>query len=259
MKVSAHCYAITGLAFVPPWSVNSGFVVGEQITLVVDTGANMLSAQTIHGYASNIRPGNILQVINTERHLDHVGGNSYFRERESDIYGHYKIARKDEDLVGAIDEFNACITNSARREKQEARVFYVGTRIANPTIPITTETQLDLGGLEAHILLTAGHTQTNISIYIPDDNVLFAGDCLLNGYLPNLEEGMAEDWRIWLTSLDKIEAVAPAVVIPGHGNVLRGEQITEEIRQTQEVLETALRIGRAPTPNYCCVGALLVA
>ncbi len=139
------------------------------------------------------------------------------------------------------------VTNDMRREKQEARVFYAGTRIANPTIPITAETQLNLGMLEIHILLTAGHTQTNISIYIPDDNVLFAGDCLLNGYLPNLEEGMSEDWRIWLASLDKIEAIAPAVVIPGHGNVLYGEQITEEIRQTRQVLETALRIGRAPT------------
>jgi hypothetical protein len=47
MRLSDRCFAVTGLAYVPPWSVNSGFVAGEQITLVIDTGANALAAATI--------------------------------------------------------------------------------------------------------------------------------------------------------------------------------------------------------------------
>ena len=44
MKVSRHCYAVTGLAFLPPWSVNAGLIAGQAKTLVVDTGANMQAA-----------------------------------------------------------------------------------------------------------------------------------------------------------------------------------------------------------------------
>jgi glyoxylase-like metal-dependent hydrolase (beta-lactamase superfamily II) len=109
MKISQHCYAITGLAFIPPWTVNAGFIAGVTTTLIVDTGATMQSARTIYGYASCVRPQNRLLVINTERHLDHVSGNSLFRDQDIDVYGHCGIARTDEELAEAITELNACI------------------------------------------------------------------------------------------------------------------------------------------------------
>jgi glyoxylase-like metal-dependent hydrolase (beta-lactamase superfamily II) len=110
MKISQHCYAITGLAFIPPWTVNAGFIAGATTTLIVDTGATMQSARTIYGYASCVRPQNRLLVINTERHLDHVSGNSLFRDQDIDVYGHCGIARTDEELAEAITELNACQT-----------------------------------------------------------------------------------------------------------------------------------------------------
>jgi hypothetical protein len=60
MKISEHCFAITGLGFTPPWEVNAGFVCGDNRTLVVDTGPSYLAGRTVYGYASNVRPGNEL-------------------------------------------------------------------------------------------------------------------------------------------------------------------------------------------------------
>ncbi|HTS47380.1 MAG TPA: hypothetical protein VMH05_05520 [Bryobacteraceae bacterium] len=37
MRLSQHCYALTGLGYVPPWSVNAGIVAGRETTLIVDT------------------------------------------------------------------------------------------------------------------------------------------------------------------------------------------------------------------------------
>ena len=96
MRISRHCYAITGLASVLPWTVNAGIIAGDAITLVVDTGANTQAARTIYGYAKSVRTDNRLLVVNTERHLDHIGGNSLFHEQGVDIYGHQGIARTDE-------------------------------------------------------------------------------------------------------------------------------------------------------------------
>ena len=39
LRLSSRCYAVTGLGYSLPWCVNSGFIVGEESTLVVDTGA----------------------------------------------------------------------------------------------------------------------------------------------------------------------------------------------------------------------------
>src|SRR5215469_15927519 len=99
MKISRHCYAITGLASALPWTVNAGIIAGDPTTLVVDTGANMQAARTIFGYARSVRQANRLLVVNTERHLDHIGGNSLFHEQGIDIYGHPAINRTDEDLA----------------------------------------------------------------------------------------------------------------------------------------------------------------
>ena len=97
MKISDHCYAITGLSFIPPWAVNAGFIVGQRQTLIVDTGPNFLSAQTIYGYASTVQAENSLIALNTEQHFDHLGGNSFFQEKNIDIYGHYQIHREEGD------------------------------------------------------------------------------------------------------------------------------------------------------------------
>ncbi|MBN9387005.1 MAG: hypothetical protein J0I20_03040 [Chloroflexi bacterium] len=58
MRLSKSCYAVTGLAFEPPWSVNAGFVAGEKRTLIIDSGANTLAARTILGYAQAVKPDN---------------------------------------------------------------------------------------------------------------------------------------------------------------------------------------------------------
>ncbi len=56
MRLSAHCYALTGFAYLPPWAVNAGFVAGRERTLVVDSGPTALAAATILGSAMTAIP-----------------------------------------------------------------------------------------------------------------------------------------------------------------------------------------------------------
>ena len=74
MKLTKNCFAVLGFGYYPPWIVNSGFILGANKTLVVDSGL-IIAAQTIYGYAKNVKPGNEIIVVNTEKHLDHIGGN----------------------------------------------------------------------------------------------------------------------------------------------------------------------------------------
>ena len=247
MRLSDHCYAITGLGYTPPWSVNAGFIVGRETTLIVDTGACALSAATIHGYASTARPDNRLAVINTERHFDHIGGNCYFLDRGVDIYGHAALKRTEEEFRAELDEFNALIANPTRKRRLEAGAFYAGTRLENPNRPITEDTTIDLGDCAAEIILTPGHTPTNLSVWIPADRILFCGDCLANLYLPNLDAGTASDWRQWLHSLNRIEQLQPAVLVPGHGPVAMAENVARLIESVRSVLEEAIADGFSPT------------
>jgi glyoxylase-like metal-dependent hydrolase (beta-lactamase superfamily II) len=226
MRISPHAFAVTGLGFIPPWSVNAGFIVGAERTLVVDTGPTSHAARTLLGYARAVRPSNTLLAVNTERHMDHLLGNGFFRANGIDVYGHPSIRRTAADLVAEIEEMNRCIPQPFRRERGEAAVFFNGTTVENPNRPIEAETVLDLGVCEARLIPTPGHTASNLSVFCPTDGVLFSGDCVVEGYAPNLDDpGM--DPAAWLISLELLSGLKPAVLVPGHGEILTGNAVQE--------------------------------
>ncbi len=247
MRLSDCCYAVTGLAYVPPWTVNAGFVTGSETTLIVDTGANASAAATLHGYASAAAPANRLAAINTERHFDHIGGNGYFRDRGIDVYGHADIRRSEEDFRAEVAEYNQQIASPVRRALGEAAVFYHATRLENPNRPIDADMSMDLGGCAIEILLTPGHTPTNLSVWVPRERVLYCGDCLANLYLPNLDAGGVAEWRTWLESLDRIARLAPALIVPGHGPVALGQDVDRLIDSVRKILLQAIADGVSPT------------
>ncbi len=251
MRLTNHCYAVTGLGYLAPWCVNAGFIAGDEAILVVDTGGNTLAAQTIYGYASAIRPENKLRAINTERHFDHIGGNGYFRAQEIDVWGHAEAVRTPEEFQAEIAEFNDSIAAPARRALHESRAFFHDTNPANPNCLIQAETEFELGGMKAQILFTPGHTPTNLSVWLPQDGVLYTGDLVVSEYLPNLDAGSPADWRIWLDSLNRIEALKPDFIVGGHGPVSSGAEIPAAIDSVRKVLCESIERGSSPTAGSC--------
>ncbi len=245
MKLTRRCHAALGLACIPPWTVNAGLVAGDRRTLIVDTGYGSAAALTLLGYADALRPGNEILAVVTEPHLDHILGIGALRERGVEVYGHAGVARRPEDLAAEIAEYAGCIADPARRG--EARLPFASTRVAAPNHPLAAEAELDLGGVTAEILFTPGHTPANLSVHVPQDGVVFSGDCVVEGYAPNLEAGGPVEWRTWLGSLDRIAALQPGAVVPGHGMPLQGQAVPVAIDRIRRVLERAIETGRPPT------------
>lgn len=223
MRLSDRCYAVTGLAYKFPSVLNAGFIVGDRETLIVDTGANAMAAATIHGYATAVRESNALRVINTEKHFDHIGGNGFFRELEVRIYGHSGIQRTPAEFLEERATFHPA--------------FHYATMPVNPEHGFVDEFSFDLGGCNVEVLLTPGHTDTNVSVWVPEDRVLYVGDCLTNQFAPNLDaaDGLSS-WQEWLKSLDRIEALQPEVVVCGHGPVEFGADVLTLMDRVRKVL-----------------------
>jgi glyoxylase-like metal-dependent hydrolase (beta-lactamase superfamily II) len=249
MQISDRCYAVTGLGYSSPWCVNAGFIVATEATLVVDTGGNAYAGQTIHGYATKAKPDNRIEVVNTEKHFDHLGGNGVFRKHGIDIWAHPGVRRTPAEFVSELAEFNEGIPNARRRAAHEEAAFFHGTELTNPNRVIEAGMQFDLGGgCRAQIVLTPGHTPTNLSVWVPIDRVLFCGDCLISEYLPNLDAGSVDDWRIWRESLDVVEGLRPEVVLAGHGPAISGAaEVGEMIATVRRVLTESIARGHSPT------------
>jgi glyoxylase-like metal-dependent hydrolase (beta-lactamase superfamily II) len=243
MKLTDSCYAILGLGCYPPWMVNAGFIVGDEKTLIIDSGPTYYAAQTILGYARNAKPDNEIIVINTEKHLDHIGGNSLFSEEGIKIYGHELIKRNNKDLISDMDYFNKCIVDVKRKAANEEQIFYEFTRIVNPEFHLKDGDKINLGlNKEVSVIFTPGHTLTNISILESEEKVLYCGDCIVSGFLPNLDDGIVEDWNEWIKSLEIISNLDLEYVIPGHGKVLIGTDIQKEIFRIRKILEEAIEM-----------------
>ncbi|MEO5926092.1 MAG: MBL fold metallo-hydrolase [Bryobacteraceae bacterium] len=217
MRLSERCYAVTGLAYTLPWVVNAGFVVGDEETLVIDTGANALAAATIHGYASAVRPDNRLRVVNTEKHFDHIGGNGFFHELEIPIHGHAGIAR-------TVAEF-------AEERAPFHPAFHFAAGLVNPNHLLPDF--FELGNCRVEVIETPGHTPTNVSLFVRDEGVLYCGDCLTNLYAPNLDTA---DQPAWLESLDRIEKLKPTAIVCGHGPVVTEDELPAVMDRVRSAL-----------------------
>ena len=185
-----------------------GVVVGGSDVLVVDTRSTASQAHEIADDIRRLTPDPISIVVNTHFHWDHTWGNHALRP--ATFWGHVRTSeRMLEDqaaLIGRLadaysdlaDEFHSMVIDPPERTFADRATVRVGDRAV----------QLAYHG--------RGHTDSDISIHVPDADVLFAGDLLENGAPPSFGEGFPIDWA---DTVERLLALGATAVVPGHGEV----------------------------------------
>ncbi len=54
-------------------------------------------------------------------------------------------------------------------------------------------------------------------VLLPDDKVLVAGDVLVSGIVPTLQDGFLKNW---IATLGEIQALGATYFVPGHGEMM---------------------------------------
>ncbi len=94
-----------------------------------------------------------------------------------------------------------------------------------------------------------GDTDANTMLWLPGQKTLIAGDVLFNDmHVYTAETDMAARKR-WLDSLQRIRALKPAAVIPGHSKVGAPVDATSAVNFTENYLlifEEELKKARTP-------------
>jgi glyoxylase-like metal-dependent hydrolase (beta-lactamase superfamily II) len=213
---------------------NAGFVVTDEGVVVFDAlgtpalGEGMLAA--IRRVSS--RP--LKRVIVSHYHADHVYGLQALKAAGAEIWAHRL----------ASDYFASGLAQERLEQRRRDLYPWVDetTHVVRPDRLIEGDTEFRLGGVTFRILFAEGaHSPEDLMLYAVEERLLFAGDLIFAGRVPFV--GTA-DSAGWLKALDKMLALDPAVVVPGHGPVSR--DVARDLVTTRDYLVHLRRtMGRA--------------
>ncbi|XP_076167277.1 beta-lactamase-like protein 2 homolog isoform X2 [Ptiloglossa arizonensis] len=80
---------------------------------------------------------------------------------------------------------------------------------------LTNKQIVKVQGAKLCVEYTPGHTSDHVSLMLEDEGILFSGDCILGE-----RTTVFEDLHSYMASLNKILAMKPQVIYPGHGTVI---------------------------------------
>ncbi|MFH8404380.1 MBL fold metallo-hydrolase [Streptomyces sp. NPDC018019] len=149
-------------------------------------------------------------VVNTHQHVDHMGGNGAFPEARA--VAPAEAAR----ALGLMAQDTSFLPRLMPAFASELAGLEL--RLPEPVDPHTLPLP---HGAEARVFRNA-HSIVDLAVWLPRQRVLVAGDLCFHGVTPLAVHGSISGW---IGALDRLIALDPAVVVPGHGEVTGPEAL----------------------------------
>jgi glyoxylase-like metal-dependent hydrolase (beta-lactamase superfamily II) len=189
---------------------NAGFVVTRDGVVVIDALGSPAEGARLLASIRRTTPQPVRWLVLTHHHPDHHFGAVVLRRA-----GAMVIAHPDTRTLASEGGENNLIADWVRVVGLDAMR---GFEFANtPDRPVTGADTLTLGGRTLVIRHPgAAHSAGDLTVWLPAERVLFAGDLLVEDGVSMVVDG---DSRVLLAALDSMEALGPRVAVPGHGAI----------------------------------------
>jgi glyoxylase-like metal-dependent hydrolase (beta-lactamase superfamily II) len=208
-KVSEHVWVIPdGRVNLVP---NIGFIVGSNATLVVDSGMGDRNGQAVLRELRKVSGTPDLYLTTTHFHPEHVTGFHVFPAGAKLIRPALQQQELSAKGPGMIANFSSMSPAHAELLK--------GAVQRPADIVFDSSVEINLGGVTARLFtLGPAHTKGDNFIWVREDNLLFGGDILTNRFFPILPDADSNG-KHWIAILDRLAALRPRTIVPGHGEV----------------------------------------
>jgi glyoxylase-like metal-dependent hydrolase (beta-lactamase superfamily II) len=236
---------------------NSLLIVGNQYAAVVDAQMNLTDTREVIDAIRQITAKPVRYVINTHCHDDHVTGNveyakafpgidfvassamaaeldgicatnrASFRASTGTVGFLRDLVRKGKSLVGGpmSDDERLGILSYARLV--EAFQAESEAKVVAPTKTFDDRLTLDLGGRSIEVLhLGRGHSAGDVIVRAPEAGIIAAGDLVI---WPVPFVGTTSYPGDYARTLDRMLALNPKVILPGHGPLLRDTSYVHDV------------------------------
>lgn len=177
---------------------------GRDGKLIADTGFATSRQQMSEAFAS-ISPAPPKLLIDTHWHFDHTDGNDWIHAAGATIVAHHKTVTRMQHTQ-FIPEFEG--------------VFPPRTRAALPTVTFDRTKTLQFNGKKIDLArYIPAHTDTDISVYLAEADVLHTGDASFKNLYPFIDysSGGSIDGMIAACRENLALAGPSTIIVCGHG------------------------------------------
>lgn len=235
VKVNDRIFAFIGPMELPDkknqgYMVNSILVIGDTGAIVVDTGFTDEIGSMLAKQVTKLTAKPVTHVINTHHHGDHSLGNTAFSDAQ--------ILSSEQCRKLALEygaDWISIVESAAGRKFPNTKVI-----TASVTYPQNSKTDLTLAGVKMQFWIPeAAHTMGDMMIWLPDDQVLLAGDVLVNKVTPSFRDAKLKEW---INALAEIQSLPIKTIVPGHGPLMT-KQDAAAMHQRMASLYSGIEAG----------------
>lgn len=230
VKVSEHVWALMG------WP-NIGIVVGENATLVVDTGLGPSNGITVANAAKKLAPQNKLYLTTTHFHPEHASGDAGFPAAT--------VLIRDKVQQEEMDQHGVEMVNMFAGRNAQWKELLADVKLRSPNETFDEERVVDLGGgVRARLLWYGGaHTKGDELTFVEPDKTLISGDVVQNKVVPNIY-GQGGTPASWVAVLDQVSKLGVVRVLPDHSAVGDGSLVAQERAFIVDLQTRALQLKK---------------
>ncbi|HVG32249.1 MAG TPA: MBL fold metallo-hydrolase [Pyrinomonadaceae bacterium] len=261
---------------------NSVFIINERDVVVVDSTLTPGTAKEELAALRRLTDKPVKYVINTHWHDDHIMGNQVYRDAFPGVefiahartreylpttgLSNRKMAMSPQGYPGFI----AALKKSLEKNEsvfggpmdEEERAAYRGSiqiaerymaenpkaEIILPTITIEDRLTLYMGSRTIDIrYLGRGHSSGDLVVHLPKEGIVVAGDLVMwpVPYVGNPQSHPGD----WSATLERLIALRPTAIIPGHGPVLRDDSYVKQMARLFASIRQQVEAGVARGEN----------
>lgn len=230
---------------------NSVFIINAEDVVVVDANLTPGSARDCLAALRKLTDKPVSCVVNTHWHQDHVVGDQVYRDAFPGVEivasskARATLEAKSEETrklyLTAGPEYSTSLRSAVETKKS-----FLGTpmtpdedssylaaaglidsyvaeapemRTTLPTLTVDDKLVLHRGERTIEIRsLGRGHTDNDLVVFLPKEGVVVAGDLVVAPVPLTGDQSFIGDW---VSTLERLLELKPAVIVPGHGPVLR--------------------------------------
>jgi glyoxylase-like metal-dependent hydrolase (beta-lactamase superfamily II) len=224
---------------------NAGLVVGDGASVLIDTlWDERLTRRMLDALVPARAGAPIATLFNTHGDGDHWYGNALLGEAEIVATDAALEQMRDEppamvSRLGPLPAITGALASVpllpgkprlrglAGFTSMLAAYDFHGLKPKLPSRTFSGESSIEAGGRRIELIeVGPAHTPGDAIAWVPDARVCFSGDIVFSGVTPIMWAGPASNW---IAALERIAALEPAAIVPGHGPVCDLERVRELI------------------------------